>query len=60
MTTEYGTWHTWFAWHPVDTDEFGWKWLRKVERRKRWTDWRNIGMWRHEWQYRPTQKVVTP
>ena len=32
----YGPWHAWFAWHPVPTGAHGWKWLRRVQRR-RWT-----------------------
>ncbi|AXQ64473.1 hypothetical protein L3Y19_gp114 [Gordonia phage Neville] len=27
-------WHVWFAWHPVDTHDQGWKWLRRVNRRR--------------------------
>lgn len=27
-------WHKWFAWHPVDTIDYGWVWLRKVNRRR--------------------------
>lgn len=27
-------WHTWFAWYPVDTIDYGHVWLRRVWRRK--------------------------
>ena len=27
-------WHRWFAWHPVDTADRGWRWLRIVWRRR--------------------------
>lgn len=27
-------WHRIFAWLPVDTYDQGWKWLRRVERRR--------------------------
>ena len=30
----YGPWHVWFAWHPVQTLAHGWKWLRRVQRRR--------------------------
>lgn len=30
-------WHAWFAWHPVRTRSHGWKWMRTVYRRQRWT-----------------------
>lgn len=30
----YGPEHDWFAWHPVDTYDQGWKWLRTVRRRR--------------------------
>ena len=28
----YGPWERWFAWHPVRTQQHGWRWLRTVER----------------------------
>lgn len=27
-------WHRWFAWHPVETVDRGWRWLRPVWRRR--------------------------
>lgn len=27
-------WHTWFAWYPVDTVDYGHVWLRRVWRRR--------------------------
>ncbi|WP_284770944.1 hypothetical protein [Corynebacterium rhinophilum] len=27
-----GPWQRWFAWHPVQTEQHGWRWLRTVER----------------------------
>lgn len=27
-----GPWERWFAWHPVRTQQHGWRWLRTVER----------------------------
>lgn len=32
----YGAWHSWFAWHPANTDEFGWRWMRRLYRRRWW------------------------
>lgn len=29
-----GPWHDWFAWHPVNTNGHGWRWLRTVYRRR--------------------------
>ena len=29
-----GPWHRWFAWHPVETEQHGWRWFRTVERQK--------------------------
>lgn len=29
-----GPWHRWFAWHPVETEQHGWRWLCTVERQK--------------------------
>lgn len=28
----YGPKFRWFAWHPVDTEDRGWRWLRMVWR----------------------------
>lgn len=30
----YGPAFRWFAWHPVDTKDRGWRWLRLVWRRR--------------------------
>ena len=30
----YGAKHDWFAWHPVKTQQHGWKWLTKLTRYK--------------------------
>lgn len=30
----YGPAFRWFAWHPVDTEDRGWRWLRMVWRRR--------------------------
>jgi hypothetical protein len=38
MTTTYGPPHRWFAWHPVDTEDRGWRWLRFVTRKRVWDD----------------------
>lgn len=27
-------WYRWFAWHPVDTEDRGWRWLCLVWRRR--------------------------
>lgn len=43
-------WHKWFAWHPVRTNYHGWKWLRKVYRRQRWTPFWAFGVNRY-WEY---------
>lgn len=37
MTT-YGPTFAWFAWHPVWTEDRGWKWLRRVRRRRFYLD----------------------
>lgn len=29
-----GPWFRWFAWHPTDTVDRGWRWLRPVWRRR--------------------------
>ncbi len=29
-----GPYHRWFAWHPVNTWNCGWQWLRMVYRRR--------------------------
>lgn len=34
---EYGPYHRWFAWRPVDTLWHGWKWLCFVQRRRQFT-----------------------
>ena len=46
----YGPWHPWFAWRPVRTDWYGWRWLRIVERR----GWRGAGY--YGWDYRPAKE----
>lgn len=33
MAKRVGPWHDWFAWHPVQTYDFGWQWCRKLRRR---------------------------
>lgn len=38
MDVLHGPWQCWFAWHPVCTRNHGWRWLRIVERRKRYPD----------------------
>lgn len=48
--TEYGPAHRWFAWHPVNTWDRGWKWLRVVHRRRVWkpsvsVDGRTVRYW---------------
>lgn len=49
-----GPWHHWFAWHPVRTEQHGWRWLRTVERRQiggpTLTPYEEPSLW----QYRPT------
>lgn len=34
MAKRVGPWHDWFAWHPVHTDYYGWRWLRTMRRRR--------------------------
>ena len=34
MSTRYGPAFRWFAWRPVRTQDRGWRWLRKVWRRR--------------------------
>lgn len=29
-----GPWHAWFAWRPIWTRDTGWRWLRKINRRR--------------------------
>lgn len=48
-------WHEWFAWHPVRTNHHGWKWLRTVYRRQRWTPIYAFGVQRY-WEYEEPKK----
>jgi hypothetical protein len=32
------TWARWFAWHPVETNDDGWRWLEWRERRETASD----------------------
>lgn len=32
---QVGPWFSWFAWHPVRTDDRGWRWLRPCWRRRK-------------------------
>lgn len=32
--TPVGPWFRWFAWHPTNTADRGWRWLRPVWRRR--------------------------
>jgi hypothetical protein len=32
------TWARWFAWHPVETNDDGWRWLEWLERRETASD----------------------
>lgn len=49
-----GPWQRWFAWHPVRTEQHGWRWLRTVERRQitgpTFTPYEESRLW----EYRPT------
>lgn len=36
MSSTFGPAHRWFAWHPVNTDDQGWKWLQFVWRRRQY------------------------
>lgn len=29
----YKEWHRWFAWHPVELQDYHWTWLEVVERK---------------------------
>jgi hypothetical protein len=42
--------HQWFAWHPVDTADHGWKWLRKVWRQREYIDL-DMGPIFREWRH---------
>ena len=60
-TTTYGPWHRWFAWHPVRTEQHGWRWLRTVERRRHYpaaTLPPLIGA-QPGWEYKPTTNQTT-
>jgi hypothetical protein len=46
----YGPEFTWLAWHPVDTRDRGWRWLRLVRRRRVWLNMssaRTVRWWEH-------------
>ena len=38
MSSTYGPTFRWFAWHPVWTEDRGWRWLRFVWRRRWYLD----------------------
>lgn len=52
--TSTGPWHRWFAWHPVRTEQHGWRWLRTVERRQLTGPTFSPLESPHLWIYRPT------
>lgn len=47
-----GPWHRWFAWRPVNTVTHGWKWWRRVERRRVQSGLHLPGLIDQCWQYR--------
>lgn len=60
--TRYVPWHRWFAWHPVNTQQHGWRWLRTVERALHYPLDVPFAPDPY-WQYRPTasnRKEVKP
>lgn len=38
MFSVFGPTFNWFAWHPVNTDDRGWRWLRVVKKRREFLD----------------------
>lgn len=54
----YGPEFRWFAWHPVHTDDRGWRWLRFVWRRREYAPAflpEAPGPW---WSHRVDREVV--
>lgn len=49
MAHRIGPWHDWFAWHPVHTDYYGWRWLRTLRRRRRLTGYTAGDSFAVEW-----------
>lgn len=49
-----GPWHRWFAWHPVETEQHGWRWLCTVERQKITGPTFSPYDKPYMWKYRPT------
>lgn len=49
-----GPWHRWFAWRPVNTLTYGWRWLTTVERRRWLADVPGAPA---GWDYRPQRRV---
>lgn len=43
-------WHTWFAWHPVETAEGMIVWMERVWRRRTGSTWTSQG-WLHDYAY---------
>ena len=52
----HGPWQRWFAWHPVDTFTWGWRWLCVVERR-RWAA--DVPGAPDGWDYRPVSRTMS-
>lgn len=46
----HGPWHDWFAWRPINSYWYGWRWLCWVERRRWIGNGPNTGQ---GWDYRP-------
>lgn len=53
--SRYGAWHLWFAWRPVKTQQYGWRWLRYVHRAKHYPPPLIPGAPAPYWVYRPTK-----
>lgn len=54
MAHRYGPWHDWFAWYPVNTDDYGWRWLQTLHRRKCRTGHEVVGyfvQYGERWEY---------
>ena len=53
-TGHVGPWHYWFAWRPVNTHTYGWRWLRTVKRARRYPP-EHKGIYPY-WVYLPLPK----
>lgn len=46
-------WHPWFAWRPVQVDDYDCRWLETVQRKGKFVDYGSDSYW--HWEYRAPQ-----